>query len=324
MVSLREKIYHLFCFYTFQNSKRLPLNSKRLPLEFIDNLFLTFFHQPFGSTCGTTDAHGIDALEPCHVYFVSTLYLIAVVIHALAFLEEYLTVATLSAAHEEHHIMPAGKDGDIRHAVSHLSADGVKALEGSTFHDMRLAVFDDAMELFQALGGLRIEIDVLGEIQPSYLPQMFHILQLLYHERVTLGLSYQTQNFGMSLLSEDDNLRLWIVDILLLDASLQLQYHRAGGINNFNVVALGKGIGLRWFSMGTKQYLHAMQLLHLLVVDGDESCFMQSFHLHTVMHDISQAVEFTAFLQLFFSFLDGSGHTKAETTAVIYFYLHFF
>lgn len=180
------------------------------------------------------------------------------------------------------------------------------------------------MELFQALGGLRIEIDVLGEIQPSYLPQMFHILQLLYHESVTLGLSYQTQNFGMSLLSEDDNLRLRIVDILLLDASLQLQYHRAGSINDFNVVALGKGIGLRWFTMGTKQYLHAMQLLHLLVVDGDESCFMQSFHLHTVMHDISQAVEFTAFLQLFFSFLDGSGHAEAETTAVIYFYLHFF
>ncbi len=59
----------------------------------------------------------------------------------------------------------------------------------------------------------------------------------------------------MSLLTEDDDLCLRIVDILLLDAALQLEYHRTGGINDFDVVSLGKGISLRRFTMGTKQDL---------------------------------------------------------------------
>ncbi len=40
----------------------------------------------------------------------------------------------------------------------------------------------------------------------------------------------------MSLLSEDDNLRLRIAHILLLDAALQLEYYRTGSINNLNIV----------------------------------------------------------------------------------------
>ncbi len=74
--------------------------------------------------------------------------------------------------------------------------------------------------------------------------------------------------------------------------------------------------------MGTEQHLHTVKLLHLLMVDGDESRLMQALHLHTIMHNITQAVKCTALFQLFFSFLDGSGYAEAETTTIIYFYLH--
>ena len=74
--------------------------------------------------------------------------------------------------------------------------------------------------------------------------------------------------------------------------------------------------------MSTEQDLYALQFLHLLMVYRDESRFMQALHFHTVMHNIAQAVKFTALSQLLFSFLDGSGYAKAEPTAVIYFYLH--
>ena len=153
---------------------------------------------------------------------------------------------------------------------------------------------------------------------------MLHILQLLYHDGMSLGLTYQAQHLGMSLLAEDDDLRLGIVNILLFDAALKLEHHRTGGIDNLDVVAFGKGIGLRWLSVGTKQNLHTVEFLHLIMVDGGQTSLMQALHLHTVMYDVTQTVKLTALLQLFLSFLDGSGHAKAETTAVIYFYLHVF
>ena len=146
--------------------------------------------------------------------------------------------------------MLAGKVGDIRHAVGHLSADGVEALEAGTLHDMILAIFDDAMELVETLGSLGIEGDVAAEIQLAYLPEMLHILQLLYHDGMTFGLTYQAQHLGMSLLTEDDDLRLGIVDILLFDAALKLEHHRAGGIDNLDTNTAASGykygcVGLR-------------------------------------------------------------------------------
>ncbi len=81
------------------------------------------------------------------------------------------------------------KDGNVWHSVSHLAADGIKALEGGALYDMLLTILDDAMELIQTLGGLGIEIDITVEIQLTYFLQMLHILQLLYHEGMTLGLS---------------------------------------------------------------------------------------------------------------------------------------
>ena len=187
---------------------------------------------------------------------------------------------------------------------------------------MLLAVFDDAMELVETLGGLRVEIDIFREIQLTGFLQLLHILKLLYHNGMTLRLSHQSEHLSMTVLTEDNDLRLRIVDILLLDAALQLEHHRTGSIDDFNVISLGKGISLRRFTMSTEQDLHALQFLHLLMVYRDESRFMQALHFHTVMHNIAQAVKFTALSQLLFCFLDGSGYAKAEPTAVIYFYLH--
>jgi hypothetical protein len=42
------------------------------------------------------------------------------------------------------------------------------------------------------------------------------------------------------------------------------------------------------------------------------------------VYNIAQAIERLALCQLFFGFLDGCGHSKAEATAVVYLYLHCF
>ena len=77
--------------------------------------------------------------------------------------------------------------------------------------------------------------------------------------------------------------------------------------------------------MSTEQHLDIVQLAHLVVVDGNESHLTQTLTLHTIMHNITETIELRALGQLFFGLFDGGGHSKAEATAVVYFYLyHFF
>ena len=67
---------------------------------------LTLLHKPFGSTCGSTDAHGMHIVgKPRHVYLISTFYLIAVRIDAVTLLEQYLTIATLSSRHKQYKVV---------------------------------------------------------------------------------------------------------------------------------------------------------------------------------------------------------------------------
>jgi hypothetical protein len=73
--------------------------------------------------------------------------------------------------------------------------------------------------------------------------------------------------------------------------------------------------------MGTEQHLRVVQVTELLMIDGDEALLMQPLYLHTVVNNVTQAIEFTAFSQLFLGLADGCGDTKAEAAAVIYFYL---
>jgi hypothetical protein len=75
--------------------------------------------------------------------------------------------------------------------------------------------------------------------------------------------------------------------------------------------------------MGTQKHLHIVQMLQIVVIDSDESHALKSLTLHPVVHDITQTVESGSLRQFFLGFADGSGHTETESTAAIYFYLHF-
>ena len=57
------------------------------------------------------------------------------------------------------------------------------------------------------------------------------------------------------------------------------------------------------------------------MVDGHQPVGMQAFHLHAVVHNIAKTIERATVGKLFLSLLYGSGHAKAETAAVVYFYL---
>ena len=73
--------------------------------------------------------------------------------------------------------------------------------------------------------------------------------------------------------------------------------------------------------MCAQQDLHIMKFMHLLMIDSDEALLCKTFHFHAVMYNVALAIELRTLCQFFFSFLDGSGHTEAETAAIVYFYL---
>ena len=225
----------------------------------------TFFHQPFWRTRGSADADGLHAVEPVEVDLFGPLDLVAVGVHRLALLEEHLTVGALLSADKEDEVVARGKLGDVGHAVGHLSADGVEAAEGSAGGDVALDIVDDAVELFEALGGLRVEVDVAVEVEP------LHIVDAFDDDGSRQGLPHQSQHLGVAVLAEDDNLRIGVVVKLPLNAALQGQHHGAGSIDDLDIVSLGQLVGLGGLAVGPKQHLHIVQLPEVIVIDGDQS-----------------------------------------------------
>ena len=112
--------------------------------------------------------------------------------------------------------MARGEAADIRHTVCHLPADGVEAAERGVGRDVALYVVDDAVELVERLGGLRIQIYVAREVE------RLHIVEMGYHVGAALGLSHKTEHLGMSGFAEYHYLRFAMGIILTLYATLQL------------------------------------------------------------------------------------------------------
>ena len=96
--------------------------------------------------------------------------------------------------------MARGEIADVRHAVSHLAANGVVVTEGGCGRDVRADVFHDFPETLQRFGGLRIQANVPVEIQ------FVHFFRRFDDDGLAVGLSHETEHLGMAVLSVDDDL----------------------------------------------------------------------------------------------------------------------
>lgn len=275
----------------------------------------TLLHKPLRCACCSADAHCLYAVEPLWVNLFGTLYLMAVGIDAPALVVKHLTVAALMSADKQHEVVARGKRLDVWHAVGHLTADGVERAESGIGRDMLLYVVDDAMKLVKRFCGLRIEIDITAEVE------VHHIVELLYDDGMTLCLTNKTEHLGMTILPEDYNLGVGLILILRLDALLQLQHNRTGGIDNLDIIAERQLICRRRFPMGTKQHLRIMETTKLIMVDGYQSHALEPLTFHTVVNDVTKAIELCAVGKLFLCLLYSCCHSEAETTAVVYLYL---
>ena len=63
-------------------------------------------------------------------------------------------------------------------------------------------------------------------------------------------LAYEAQDLCVARPAEDDDLAAVALLIFLLDALLQLENYRAGGVDDFDVIAACDIVGLGRFTMG--------------------------------------------------------------------------
>ena len=117
---------------------------------------------------------------------------------------------------------------------------------------------------------------------------------MLYHDSPVVGLSDESHHLGVSIFSEDDDLRFGVGLKLSSYPPLQLQHHRAGGIHYLDMVLRRPLISLRRFAVGPEQHGGIVQVGHLLMVEGDEPHPAQSLAFHPVVHDIAQTIELFA------------------------------
>mgnify|MGYP007070224369 CR=1 FL=1 len=245
--------------------------------------------------------------------------MVTVAVHPPAFLEEHLSVAALPSRHKEDEVMTSGKSRDVRHAVRHLSADSIEALEGCCWRDVSLYILYYTVKLIERLSSLRVKVYITGEVQ------FLHLIEVLYHDGSAMCLSDESEHLRMTVLSEDHYLRVvsvvsHISVILPFYPLLQLEYHGTGGIDDLDIVALCQQVSLWRFAVSAQQHLGIVQPAQVVVVDGDESHVAQPFALHAVVHDVAQAIECIALGQFLLSFLDGSGHSETEAAADVDFY----
>ena len=63
-------------------------------------------------------------------------------------------------------------------------------------------------------------------------------------------LADESEHLGMTAFAENNNLFSTTI-VLLFNASLELEHHRTGGVDDLDIVPLGQFISLRRFAMRT-------------------------------------------------------------------------
>ena len=195
--------------------------------------------------------------------------------------------------------MLTGKLPHVRDAVGNLTADGVERLEVVAARHALGKSLGEAAELIDRHGGLRIEPHRPVDID------FVDVLHPFNHDGCSCRLPHKAIDLSMTVLAEDDDLNLVAFCLVHApDLSLKLKDDRTGGIDDLDIVALGKLIGLWRLTVGTEQHFGVVKVNELLGSDCFKSHGFETLHLLTVVDDVAQTVQAVGILQVVFGLLD--------------------
>ena len=128
----------------------------------------------------------------------------------------------------------------------------------------------------------------------------------------------------MTLFSIDHDLPVFFLHLLesIPDLILEVQYYRTGCIDKLKVVFQSDTVSFRGFTMSPDQDFAIPQPVEFIVFNDNKAHILQPFHLHVIMNNITQAIEFITLCQFPFSDFNGVNNAKAKPGMRIYCYLH--
>ena len=180
-------------------------------------------------------------------------------IHPLAFLEQHTSVGAFLSGNKNNHIMAHSKSRNVRHTVSHLTADCVETTEDGRLGDVLLDICNDAVEFIKILSRLTVKVNIPVEIQ------FLRIIKILYDNGFALRLPYESKDFCMTVLPEDYNLSSATLLphslVLLFYTALECKDNRTCGVYNLYVVSPCQVISGRGLPMSTQEHLSIMKFL---------------------------------------------------------------
>ena len=216
--------------------------------------------------------------------------------------------------------MLTGKGEQPLVPIGHLRANGVVHHKGSAPLPQQPA---DSRILGRALGGLGENGHGLSEIQLGQCLQQHGFV--LYHQGVSAYLPQQAQYLCMPHAAKDNHLPMHAFcvqrGIGFADAFLQLQHHRAGAVDDFQL-APGRLL-IRAGRFPVRPDEHRASLGHFRqTLNRNKPALLQAGQFCLVMDNIAQRIHARMGAQVFLGPGDGPDNAPAEAGTGVYLYAY--
>ena len=116
------------------------------------------------------------------------------------------------------------------------------------------------------------------------------VVFVFYNDGSAIGLPLKADDFGMTDFAVNDDLRFGVVGVGLMDFLLKFENYRASGIDDCDVVAACNFVGARRFAMRTKKNADIVEVLELVVLDGDEAEASESVDFLPIVDYVAKAI----------------------------------
>ena len=204
-------------------------------------------------------------------------------------------------------------------AVGHLRADGIMDRELRT---AALQHFTDARILRRTLGGLGKNFHGLGKVQR--INHFFQHFRVFHHQGVSPDLSQKAQHLRMAHPAEDEDLpvstALVQADIGLPDPALQLQHHRTGTVDHFQMAGSRRLVGGGRFAVCADKDRPGIRDVGK-GFHRHQAAFLQAGQFGLVVDDGTQGIQPVVPGEVTLSPGDGPDNPSAEAGTAVYLHI---
>ena len=136
------------------------------------------------------------------------------------------------------------------------------------------------------------------------------LVEAFEHHGLAASLAQQPQHLGVTVLTVDENLLPFIETSF--DAVLQLQYHRAAGVHQSQVVFQGHLVGTGRLTVSPDEHGLVAQHGQLFVANDAQATPLQALYFLVVVHNVTQAIQVALLVEQVLRHLNSVDYPEAK------------